>query len=94
MSLDAITALRRIASGETPSENPKKRYGFSRMSRRDMVALARAACAEAGIPFSTKVAWEGFRWPTRLPKLHLAPRKPFTDVKIPRKFYQQQREAA
>lgn len=92
--MDAITALRRIASGQTPSENPKKRYGFAQMSRREMVDLARAACAELGIPFSTKVAWEGFKWPTRLQKLHLAPRQSLAEVKIPRKIYQQQNRAA
>ncbi len=74
MSEDALTALRRIASGMklTPDGS------FTRMPRAQMMALARAACRAADVSFGAKPAWRGAMPPTprRPRKLKLVPRIP------------------
>jgi len=72
MTIDAITSLRRIASGMklTPAGD------FTRMPRAEMMALARAACRAADVSFGAKPAWRGAMPPIkRKPrKIRLTPR--------------------
>jgi hypothetical protein len=72
MSEDAITALRRIASGMQLVQDG----GFTRMPRAQMMALARAACRAANASFGAKPAWRGEMPPVvRKPrKIKLVPR--------------------
>ena len=72
MSEDAITALRRIASGMQLARDG----GFTRMPRAQMIALARAACRAANASFGAKPAWRGEMPPVvRKPrKVRLVPR--------------------
>jgi hypothetical protein len=72
MSGDAITALRRIASGMQLARDG----GFTRMPRAQMIALARAACRAANASFGAKPAWRGEMPPVvRKPrKVKLSPR--------------------
>ena len=74
MSEDAITALRRIASGMQLAQDG----GFTRMPRAQMIALARAACRAANASFGAKPAWRGEMPPVvRKPrKVRLVPRRP------------------
>ena len=69
---DAITALRRIASGMQLTRDG----GFTRMSRAQMMGLARAACRAANASFGAKPAWRGEMPPVvRKPrKVKLVPR--------------------
>ena len=69
---DAITALRRIASGM----QLKQDGGFTRMPRARMMALARAACRAAHASFGAQPAWRGEMPPVlRKPrKVKLVPR--------------------
>ena len=74
MSEDAITALRRIASGMQLAQDG----GFTRMPRARMIALARAACRAANASFGAKPAWRGEMPPVvRKPrKVRLVPPRP------------------
>ena len=58
------SALARIAS----ASKPRSGGGFSQMSRRDMIDLARIACAVGGIKCSPGAAWAGERAPERFAK--------------------------
>ena len=72
MTEDAVTKLRRIASGMklTPAGE------FSRMPRSEMMALARTACRALDVSFGAKPAWRGAMPPVkRKPrKIRLTPR--------------------
>lgn len=74
MNEDAITALRRIASGMKLTPDG----GFTRMPRAQMMALARSACRAAHASFGAKPAWRGEMPPVlRKPrKIKLTPRLP------------------
>lgn len=90
---DPWLILQRIASGQMPSENPRSRYGFAHMSRAKMMAMAREACADAGLAFSPKTAWRGVE--RKAPaKLRLVARLPLADGKIPRRLYHPRTKAA
>jgi len=72
MTDTVITNLRRIASGMKLTEAGD----FSRMSRADMIALARAACRAADVSFGAKPAWRGAMPPVKRKtrKIRLTPR--------------------
>jgi hypothetical protein len=74
MTDDVVTSLRRIASGM--KLNPDG--FFTRMSRSEMMALARAACRAADVSFGAKPAWRGAMPPLRRKprKIKLTPRAP------------------
>jgi hypothetical protein len=77
---DAITALRRIASGMKLTPDG----GFTRMPRAQMIAIARAACRAAQVSFGAKPAWRGEMppMPRKPRKLKLVPRNG-SDNRVP-----------
>ena len=82
MNQNAITALRRIASGMQLTQDG----GFTRMPRAQMMALARAACRAANASFGAKPAWRGEMPP--------APRRPRKVKLVPRAAAGEQRDRA
>lgn len=94
MTIDPMTALRRIACGRTLSSAGT----FIRMSRSEMIAIARAVCEEQNTRYTAKHAWHLTRPPKvkqrSNAKLVLVPRKPLNAVRVPMKFHRQERKAA
>lgn len=68
------SALARIAS----ANKPRAGGGFTKMTRADMINIARIACAVGGIKCSPGAAWAGERAPmpfSRPKKIRLSPRQ-------------------
>jgi len=73
-------ALAKIAS----AHRPRIDGGFSKMSRDDMIDIARIACAVAGIRCTSASAWSGEKAPARYrsrpKKVKLHPRAPVMEA--------------